>query len=871
MNGTDFRLLREMAGCDYLGRPTNGQLQKLDLSGATIVAGGDKYFDRDGLYDENGKRQYGFGQHSMTTRDNVIGECLFVGCSRLEEIKIPANIIEIGEFAFMCTNISSFDIPETVENVALPFFYGTKVSTLHIPKNVATLTASCFMGNQATLSSITVDANNAKFDSRNNCNAIIEKESNTLLLGCKNTTIPDGVTSIGEWAFSYNYGYTSITLPTSVTSLKECAFFASGLTSISLPSTLKRIEINALAYTNIASITIPASVEFIGQSALRACSNLTQITVETDNTIYDSREDCNAIIETATKTLIQGCNTATIPATVTAIGNQAFQECHDLANITAFQECHNLANITIPSSVTSIADCAFYECENLTSVSVGVNTPLVITENTFSNRANATLYVPAGSKATYEASDYWKEFKEIIEIEDPSVRTVNVEEEGTLATKISSDDMFSITDLTITGRLNGNDFALLRAMAGNDMNGKPTTGKLSKLDISGATIIAGGTYLDLDGSYIDLGNNNILYVYPEGAKSSVANTFGEYLFAGCQQLQSVKTPTSLVKIENHVFERSGLTSIDLNSGLTTLDPYAFWYSKLSSITIPNTVIHIGDKNSVDNPFAYINELTSIILEAGNTRYAIVAEGKLLIDTQRNAVVSALGNAAIPEGITWIGQNAFCNRPELVNYTIPNWVTQIGGNSFSQCYNLESVVISNQMTTITNSAFTDCTKLTSVTIPSSVTKIMYNAFGDTGLTEITIPSSVTSIEEQAFAHNQNLTTVISYITNPFDMSDDVFAKDWDSSNTNYPQTLKVPSGTGDLYRAKTGWNKIANIVEMGQASAITVTAKSCSRAYGEANPTFESEVTGGTVTGTPEITCAATATSNVGTYPIVIAA
>lgn len=119
-------------------------------------------------------------------------------------------------------------------------------------------------------------------------------------------------------------------------------------------------------------------------------------------------------------------------------------------------------------------------------------------------------------------------------------------------------------------------------------------------------------------------------------------------------------------------------------------------------------------------------------------------------------------------------------------------------------------------------------MNSATIPSSVEKIEFNAFGNTGLTEITIPANVTYIASQAFSQNQNLTTVISYITNPFDINDDVFAKGWDLSNTTYPQTLKVPYGTKALYEAKTGWNKITNIVEMAQTSAIKVTAKSYSR-------------------------------------------
>jgi hypothetical protein len=449
----------------------------------------------------------------------------------------------------------------------------------------------------------------------------------------------------------------------------------------------------------------------------------------------------------------------------------------------------------------------------------------------------AILRVPQGTKDSYLAADGWNGFKEIIEM-DSSDRTVNVKTAGTLSTLISNDEKFSITELTIIGQLNGDDFALLRDMAGNDMKGKPTEGKLSKLDISRVTIVAGGAYMDLDESYIDLGNDNKLYGFIEGSKKSVANTLGDYLFAGCQKLQSVKTPVDLLTIGERVFAGSGLTSIELNSGLEAINYCAFWFSKLSSITIPNTVTAIGANGWIENPFAYIDNLTSITLEAGNSRYSMSDGGKLLIDNINNAVVCALGDEAIPEGITTIGSNAFSNRPELVNYVIPEWVTTltnpkypyIGNNTFSQCVNLESIVIPEGITVISNSAFVDCKSLNNAAIPSTVTRIGDYAFGNTALSQVAIPANVTYIGAEAFAHNQNLETVISYIENPFDINEDVFAKDWDLNNTTYPDTLKVPYGTKALYEAKTGWNKITNIVEMEQTSIITVTANSLSKVF-----------------------------------------
>ena len=200
---------------------------------------------------------------------------------------------------------------------------------------------------------------------------------------------------------------------------------------------------------------------------------------------------------------------------------------------------------------------------------------------------------------------------------------------------------------------------------------------------------------------------------------------------------------------------------------------------------------------------------------------MVANGKLLIDNSKHAVVCALGNATIPEGITTIGSNAFCNRPELVNYTIPEGVTtltktngsesNIGNNTFSQCANLESIVIPEGIKVISSSAFTECPKLNSATIPSSVEKIEFNAFGNTGLTEITIPANVTYIASQAFSHNQNLTTVISYTRAG---GSDVF--DGVDKNT---CILYVPEGSVDAYKAAPVWKDFKHILPIKTSTRI----------------------------------------------------
>ena len=152
----------------------------------------------------------------------------------------------------------------------------------------------------------------------------------------------------------------------------------------------------------LTSIEIPKSVTSIGGNAFSGC-NLVSISVEEGNSIYDSREKCNAIIETNSNVLIIGCKNTKIPNSVTSIGDRAFKK------------CSALTSIEIPNSVTSIGEEAFGYCNGLTSVTVNWEHPINISKDVFTNRANATLTVPSGSKSLYKAADYWKEFKEIID------------------------------------------------------------------------------------------------------------------------------------------------------------------------------------------------------------------------------------------------------------------------------------------------------------------------------------------------------------------------------------------------------------------------------------------------------------------------
>ncbi len=337
---------------------------------------------------------------SVTIPNNVtsIGNYAFSGCSGLTSIVIPNSVTSIGGYAFAdCAGLTSITIPENVTSIEEGTFrYCSGLTSITIPESVTEIGWSAFYGCTG-LTSIIVEEGNSVYDSRDNCNAIIETATNTLVQGCNNTVIPESVTSIGVLAF-YN-----------------C--------------------------TRLTSIIIPESVTSIGGGAFSGCSGLTSIIVDKENSVYDSRDNCNAIIETATNWLIKGCKNTIIPNSVTSIVSSAFNNCTGLTSIEipnsvtsigsyAFDGCSGLTSITIPSSVKYIGGDAFYGCTSLTSIYLFSETPATIYVLDRDNNIyeNATLYVPQGSLEAYKAADGWKEFKNIVEFDPTAIEDVTEED-----------------------------------------------------------------------------------------------------------------------------------------------------------------------------------------------------------------------------------------------------------------------------------------------------------------------------------------------------------------------------------------------------------------------------------------------------------
>ena len=355
-------------------------------------------------------------QYNVTS----IGDHAFYKCSSLTSVTIPNSVTSIGYSAFEdCSGLTSIEIPNSVTSIEhATFFYCNSLTSVTIGNSVTSIGNQAFDGCSA-LTSIVVESGNSVYDSRNDCNAIIEATTNTLIMGCKNTIIPNSVTRIGEYAFHSCSGLTSIEIPNSVIDIGATAFNGcSGLTSIIVSTNnmhycsvdgvlFNKEQTNIIHYPrgyHIAEYVIPNSVTSIGSWAFSSCTDLTSVTIPNSVTsIGDwAFADCS------------GLTSIEIPNSVTSIGNCAFADCSGLTSVTipnsvtsigysAFEDCSGLTSIEIPNSVASIGYNAFHFCSRLKQVFFQGNSIDTISRSAFSYCSNLeSVVIPDGIKVIDE-------------------------------------------------------------------------------------------------------------------------------------------------------------------------------------------------------------------------------------------------------------------------------------------------------------------------------------------------------------------------------------------------------------------------------------------------------------------------------------
>ena len=372
VNGKDLRFIREMAGCDFYMKKTDGKLSILDLSDAKIVKSTDSYVWNGG--DQNGS-------------NDELGYSVFKGCSVLTSVTIPSSVTSIGGSAFEgCSGLTSITIPSSVTWIGGAAFEGCSgLTSITIPSSVTEIGGAAFEGCSG-LTSITIPSS-------------VTEIGGAAFKGCSgltNLTIPSSVTSIERSAFEGCSGLTSLTIPSSVTSIKNAAFKGcSGLTSLIIPSSVT--SIGSYVFENcsgLTSITIPSSVTEIGGAAFKGCSSLVNLYYKIDEKIETYLRYGHLYINV---------------------------EC----GIEYYLNDKKITSVAIPSTITELGRYAFQNCRDLTSVYVSWQFPIPTGSAFYGvDISKCTLYVPQGTEQDYWLSPGWGDFGKIVEFDATGIDKV---------------------------------------------------------------------------------------------------------------------------------------------------------------------------------------------------------------------------------------------------------------------------------------------------------------------------------------------------------------------------------------------------------------------------------------------------------------
>ena len=816
-----------------------------------------------------------------------IGQGGFGSCNSLVNVTLPNNLTTIENSAFMGGAFSSILIPTTLKSIGTyGFGFCKNLKSINIPNSVTTISNSAFESctslGDLTIGSTVASIGGSAFNGCISLTSVVIPNSVTLIdsnafgvcTNLKSVSLPNSLITIGAGCFNQCTNLTDITIPNTVTKIDNSTFsYCKSLSNIVIPNSIITIGYSTFSYCSaLSTLTIPNSVTSIGSSAFDGCVGLTSINVNRDVPLNLSAS--TSVFNNVNKT---SCilNVPFGAKNRYAVANQW----QDFSNIT--ENIHGFAlgtdSVKLLSTEGSKASVSIKSNDSWTITSnqswLTVSPNSGIGNDTLRFTANVNVSSLKRTATVTVTSGVFSKTITVIQAAAPKI--VNITTAGWLVIALTTDELNTITDLTITGTIDARDFKTMR-------DNMP---KLENLDISKVNIV----------SYS--GNNgtvNYYYTYPPNeippnafynsstyAGKTKMNTIilptsvisiGSSAFQYCSGLLNISIPNSVTTIGSSAFiQCSGLSDIKISSSLKSIAIYTFQFcTGLNSIVIPNSV-----KSIAEYAFQYCSKLTDLVIpdsvntlgassfgNCSNLKNVTLSKSLTSINysvfqncTSLSNVVftnslkiigddafenTGLTNLIIPESVTSIGYYSFASCKWLSEIVLPNTLTSIGSYAFSNCIRLKKITLGNAVTTIKSGTFNNCFSLTNIVIPESVTSIESSAFNYcssltnitipnlvtsigseafrscTGLTTFSIPASVTRIDWNAFYSCTGLTSIYAFPLKPVDlssvgMSSNVFY-DVDKSTS----ILYVPSGSKALYQAAVQWKDFTNIIEMTTA-------------------------------------------------------